>query len=1061
MNYLTIYRSSAGSGKTYTLVKEYLLLILKNDASYSYKNILAITFTNKATSEMKSRILLALKELSKSLVETDKYYDLKRELCVVLEVEDTTLSNRAERVLWHILHHYSDFAISTIDKFTFKIVKSFSYDLDLPLHFEIELDDEAIIELCLDALFKEAGTNPWLTKLLLEFLKSNTLVEKNWKIDQIMKEFAHKILDEDAHLFLNTEAEIGEQEFQAILKNIRDKKKEFADALLLPIQSLEQLLQQHQIQNDWFAYSTKSGLPAYLRKVKAKINSNIFTKFADFLLNTHARVGIDKGKWYSNTLDGSSKAKMDVVHDDINRYLQSIQEILEKHKHDAIICSLLDATLYPVVLLNEIKKFSHQIMNELHQVHISEFNKRISEIIMKEPVPYIYERIGEKYKHFLMDEFQDTSKLQWQNLLPLVEDSIANGKKNLVVGDGKQAIYRWRGGEVEQFMNLPHDPFKKQYVASAEEWDMHFQTLTLNQNYRSKREIIEFNNYFFEHLALSLSERWAPIYFEQKQQFKEDNTGGYIEIKYLVNEKKEAETEELEDASFIDYDYIVQIIRDCVADGYAWKDIAILARNNKTLQNISQVLIEENIPIVSSESLLLSSSPEILTMVSFLRWLNRKESSENQAKLLSNLYKNKLVQADQLLNLVNKPDEIELFIERQFGISESEWAHFSLYELVENLIFYLKFNAKESAFIQSFLDIIYAFQSKKQNSVYDFLDYWERKKHKLVVAVSEDSDAVQLLTIHKSKGLEFPVVIIPNINGKLNNLNHKKYFWEKPTEPYLQGLPFMLLPNTKDLKETRYGDLYRAEEEKNVLDHFNLLYVAFTRAADRLYAFSVVAKMELNAKDENTQLHHFYSPFLWNNAAWNAEQATWIQGQKIKITRKEEKISENTVPVYSYNAPWREKIQLNLENKKFKKSAGLDYGNKMHALLANIYSKEDIAGVVHRYFLKGILNTEEVKNIGLVLEEILSIPSIAPYYAPDIRVENEREILLETAEIVRPDRVVNTPEAWVIIDYKTGQKKEEHQKQLDFYAQILQEVEFKPAKKILIYIETKEVVEWG
>ena len=640
MNF-SVYKSSAGSGKTYTLVKEYLKIILMNPVDF--RTVLAVTFTNKAANEMKERVIFNLKALGSDNANTDSntIKHLLPELVEETGLDKEIIFNNARKSLSLILHNYSDFAISTIDSFVHKIVKTFAYDLKLSLNFEVELDAEKLLKQAIDTLISKIGVDKELTELLVNYTESKAEDEKNWHIENDLLALAKTLTDENSQHYTALIQDLNYGDFKELAKTISGFLKQFKKKIIDEAKTVIDLLSDSKIDSNFFYYG-KTGIGNYFKKLASEKNE-------DFIPNSRVTKTIDEDIWYSAKLIDSEKSKIDSVKNMLFDSYYRIQKICEQELGKYKLYKLLYKQIYPLAVLNEIEKNVSEIKEQNNIIHISEFNKRISQIVFTEPVPFIYERIGERYKHFLIDEFQDTSLLQWQNLIPLIENSLAEGHFNMIVGDGKQAIYRWRNGEVEQFAMLP-EIFRKENLPLFDEREntlkRNFQERFLQNNYRSKKEIIEFNNDFFKTISSALNDSFQNIYQGMEQTFDFSNTGGYVQLEFVptTEEKEEVDPMLLR---------LLNIVDEIKSSKRKMSDVALLCRTRNEAKACSLHLLENNIPVLSSESLLLSASEELNVIVSFLKQLLDNDDLLSMANILQYLINRKIIDAQSLTDAFN------------------------------------------------------------------------------------------------------------------------------------------------------------------------------------------------------------------------------------------------------------------------------------------------------------------------------------------------------------------------------------------------------------------------
>ena len=1037
-----VYKSSAGSGKTYTLVKEFLKITLSSPESSRYRGILAITFTNKAANEMKERVLHALQAIAENAHSEGTVSFLFQDLTTELELEENELRKRAKGVLQHILHHYSDFAISTIDKFTYKIVRIFAQDLKIPMNFEVELEGDFFLKRAIDTLISKVGTDKTVTKALLEFIESKADDEASTDIRNNLLKFSKNLLDEEGVKHIDYLLTVSVEQLFEVKNKLQKAINEF-DSELCNI-GKEVLIK---IKNDNLTASAfangERGIVKYFEYLANK-------RYENYEPTSTALKTIEQNKWYAGKASESEKAAIDGLILFITDSFYKVQSILQEKNSTINLYRLAYENIYPIIVLTEIEKVLNEFRLEKNVMHISEFNKRIAKIIANEPMPFIYERFGEKYANFMIDEFQDTSVLQWQNLLPLVDNSLAEGNFNMLVGDGKQAIYRWRGGEASQFSELPSlkksnddSLLRQEREASLKRW---YIEKKLTQNFRSKREVIEFNNFFFRSMvnANSTLESLTSIYGNLEQEFNPQNTGGYVRIE-AIDKDLEEENE--------NHRKILETIQQALDDGYALKDIAILCRTNKTASKIASFLLENNISVVSSESLLLESADVIRFAVSYLKYINNSEDKTVQLEIALFLLKNKYIEADIhefLSKLITANSFKNLCKEYGFVLEADYTTGLPLYELVERIFNHFNLYTTYDPYITFFLDFVFKYTVSTDNTIIGLLDEWEAKKHKLSIITPEGIHAVSIMTIHKSKGLEFPVVIVPFLNWEVKN--SKDNVWINSEDEILPKS--MLIRLKKEIEKTNFSHLYANENESSLLDTFNVLYVAFTRPRERLYVF---------AKETTKNISKYFLPFLQNHEGWNSSLSVFEYGTAVKqVTAKlQTSINEQATNITFSN--WRKKLKIALRANEYWDTETFDkekeYGNKLHAILAKIDSEKDIEREVNAALLSGNIVADECENFVAKIKSLLQLPEIKSLFEVGSRnTKNEAEIITLSGESYRPDKVIFDNNSVVVLDYKTGKSRESHLHQLIKYKTLLQEMGYAKVHGYILYTKEEKVV---
>lgn len=1028
-----VYKSSAGSGKTFTLVKEYLKLVFKNTDALYFKKVLAITFTNKASAEMKERILKYLRAFS------DRKLDKSTEgmmlvLCKELNLNQNEIFAKAEDVFKLMLHNYSEINISTIDKFNYKIIRTFAHDLQLPLNFELLLDSEILLSQAVNELINKAGEDEQLTRFLIEYAEYNIEENKSKNIEGDIQALASQLLKEDALKHLSALKDYTLDDFSEIKASIRKHQSEFENSIIIIAKKAWDLIISNGLTNKAF-FQGNSGIGKFFEK-----NANHdFT----FTLNSYQEKAFSEDKWYTKSGSSDSNA-IDGIKGMLTDYYLQLENIFSKSLNDYKLLSLIEKNFYPLALLNELAKIIENIKSENNLVHISELNKKISEAIVNEPAPFIYERIGEKYKHFLIDEFQDTSSMQFQNLLPLIDNALAEANFTMLVGDAKQSIYRWRGGDASQFVNLPMiaDAFSN---ISADLYQpslmRNFREEQLANNFRSKYEVIHFNNDFFEYAATQLHPEGQRSYEGLKQNAREDNKGGYVNIEFLdadnANELRELNSEKT-----------LETITNLLAEGYRKKDIAILNRGNKEGSLIARHLLKNNIPVISSDSLMLANSKEVCLLMSFISYLSYTNIKLYKAEIANYLWEIKKIDKNPILNNSSDFNNITKFV-RQFGfeINEKQLLENTPYQTTQILI--EVFQLHNNLFVNSFCDELWKFTNKQYSSFAEVMEWWNENKTKLSVTTPEGADAVRIMTIHKSKGLEFEVVILPNANYYTQTKG--SLMWAEIENEQLKGLSNVLVNNTKLLEETCLQEIHTEELFKTDLDNLNLLYVAYTRAVERLYIITS-EPTGTNKTSKSTV------DFLTHKNMYEAGKTIYEFGQKTKPIHKGEVIIESTfseLPLFN----WKQNITISTKYSKENYNSKIVAGNIFHEIISEINYESDVTFVIEKNADLKLLSPTERNFVESKVHEILLHENTKAFFSEEYKVITEKEILLDGAVILRPDRVLIKDNVAIVVDFKTGKPNNKHIDQIRSYKSALQKLDFKNVKAYLIYTDNFEVKE--
>ncbi|MBB4801142.1 ATP-dependent exoDNAse (exonuclease V) beta subunit [Flavobacterium nitrogenifigens] len=1037
----SIYDASAGSGKTYTLVKEYLKIILSSPKNDAYRNILAITFTNKAVHEMKSRIVGNLSEFAKD-EPSSKAYDLMEDIARDTGLSVIKIKTKSQQIIKHLIHNYAAFDISTIDKFTHKVIRAFAHDLNLPMTFEVTLDTENLLVEAVDAIIAQAGEDETLTKLLIDFTMEKTDDDKSWDVSREILDTGRLILNENnrneiLHFQDKTIGEFVEikTKMQSLCKELEKTNEELA------IKAID-LIDKNGIDSKSFSRGT---FPNHLESIKnGKFNpkNKTFHEFDDIAINKTAK---DRA----------------LIENIIPELLQILKEVYQNfEKRDFYKAFLKNIT--PLSLLNTVSNELAKIQSEQNVLSISEFNAIIHREIQNQPAPFIYERLGERYRNFFIDEFQDTSEMQWQNLIPLIDNSLSGlddlGNKGtlMIVGDPKQSIYRWRGGKAEQFIELSKDvnPFNNPDK----------QLKHLNTNYRSYSEVIEFNNAFFKLISAEFSnEDYKDLYENHSFQNTNSKKGGYVNISFLpiVEKTESADEDEVVEKSDLYVLATLNTIQEVIKQGFEYKDIVILTRKRDQGIAIANYLTEQGVPLLSSETLMIQNAAEVRFIVHLLRYLNNSANLESKANFLYYLASNKDLSMPVhdfiALGMSYKSEkEFENWL-LTFDVSFSfeDVRKKSLYEAVEIIISKFIFPSEGNAYVQFFLDIVLERDIRNQAGVADFLVFWDKNAEKFSIPSPEGNNAVRIMTIHKSKGLEFPVVIMPFADEDYNRKPKDKLWLD--TEEIDLGFPKALVDNSSAVES--FGEnasaVFNLKKQEELLDNINVLYVALTRAEEQLYVISQSLEARKDGEYPNN-MASFFIKFLINEGVYVEEKLNYEFGSKSRLS-KISKIVDlvKSIPVV--------KEVLNPKNIKIAQRESLmwgthqqeaiSYGNIVHEILAFVKDKSDIDLAVAKSLENGLITYDQVDKVMQTLKEIVNHPELTICFNGNDTVLNEQTIVQKEGRILKPDRVVflENKEA-LLLDYKTGAVNAKYQQQIQEYQDAIEDLGYKVLKKALVYI---------
>ncbi|MFV8338482.1 UvrD-helicase domain-containing protein [Flavobacterium sp. LB3P21] len=1049
----SIYDASAGSGKTYALVKEYLKIILvapKNDA---YRNILAITFTNKAVHEMKSRIVGSLSEFAKD-EPSEKAQDLMQDLVNGKRKENNPeewseepiglsiieIKTKSQQIIKHIIHNYAAFDISTIDKFTHKVIRAFAHDLNLPMTFEVTLDTENLLVEAVDAIIAQAGEDETLTKLLIDFTMEKTDDDKSWDISREILETGRLVLNENNRNEITHFQDKSIAEFVEIKTKLSEACKDLEKQTIVFAEEALTLIDKNGIDVKSFSRGTFPNHINSIQQGKFNPKNKMFHEFDDIAINKTAK---DRA----------------IIENLIPEFLQILTKVYTAFEKINFYKAFLK-NITPLSLLNTVSNELAKIQEEQNVLSISEFNAIIHREIQNQPAPFIYERLGERYRHFFIDEFQDTSEMQWQNLIPLIDNALSGqddfGVKGtlMIVGDPKQSIYRWRGGKAEQFIELSknQNPFNNP--------DKRLEHL--DKNYRSYSQIIEFNNEFFKLISNEFEHLdYKDLYENHSHQKTNDKTGGYVNISFIP----EIETSEDDDETLGKTDLYVlatlNTIQKTLKQGFQYKDIVILTRKRSQGIAIANYLTEQRIPLLSSETLMIQNATEVRLIIHLLKYLKNSSDLESKANFLQYLAQNsqdKLPIHDfiaQGMALFQETDFELWLMSFDVSLSFQNIRKKSLYEAVETII--AKFlNPKVSnAYVQYFLDIVLERDIRNQAGISDFLNFWDKNAEKFSIPSPEGTNAVRIMTIHKSKGLEFPVVIFPFAEEDYTRKPKDKLWLNAEEQDF--GLPKVLIDNSSAVEGfgEEAAEVYNQKKQEELLDNINVLYVALTRAEEQLY---VISNMNLSSKGElpKNNMCSFFINYLDNKVGFDENQLEYEFGNSMKLSEGKEHVdTSKTIPLVTeilnpknIKIAQREALMWGTHQQE-----AIEYGNVIHEILSFVKTKNDVDLAITKSIENGLITFGQKETVFNTIQEIVNHSELEICFAEGNDVLNEQTIIQKEGTTIKPDRMVLTKNKEVLLlDYKTGTHNVKYQQQLENYQTAIELMGYKVIKKALIYI---------
>ncbi|HSP41106.1 MAG TPA: 3'-5' exonuclease, partial [Gillisia sp.] len=799
------------------------------------------------------------------------------------------------------------------------------------------------------------------------------------------------------------------------------------------------------IAEDFFVIVNKEGLEkmdfsggycySYFQKLQQKDYTLTF--------NTAWQNNISEKKLYSGKCLPHKKSILDNHHNTIAELFNRSKDVYFRRGY----LKQLVAMITPISLLSEVASEIDKIKKDRALVLISDFNPTIAAQVQDQPAPFIYERLGERYRNYFIDEFQDTSEMQWTNMIPLIDHALSGGMQNnesaalTLVGDAKQSIYRFRGGKAEQFIGLydSENPFTIQKKVS-----------NLPYNYRSATNIVNFNNGFFKYLSSGFSNATYGELFNTSNQTAKKEESGYVNLRFI--EAKNAEEENI-----LHPEKIYDIIENLREKNTRLSDICILTRTRKQSITVARFLNEKGISIISSESLLVANSMEVNFVNAVLEFAVNNEDKNLKWVILNFLAEHLQIEDRHKIIAQNIEKDSHNFLswigkfDIDFNISLV--TRLPLYEAAEYIIRSFFLVERSNAYLQFYLDFIYEKTIKKPVSIPLFLELWELQKEKLSIIAPKSDNAVQIMTIHKSKGLEFPVVIYPFANTKIRDVS-KEFIW-LPLPPDLNEIPFgyfkasSKMLNWGEPEAAAYNELLHQSE----FDAINILYVAFTRASKQLYILSCAEfqKGEPNAEKVSGLL----IKYLQSINKWDGSFEYEFGTNEIIEEKKAERLNFETPKTYYSTPVLNERVQLVTRDGELWGTAqeeALLKGTLVHNILSETDTIEDLPKALEKYRKKENISESKVKELTELISGVIHHPGLRDYFSPGANVLREKDIVSPNGEILRPDRLNFSGNKVAIIDYKTGKLMPGHRDQMEGYESVLNQMGFEVEKKILIYI---------
>ena len=1030
-----IYKSSAGSGKTHQLTLEYLKLALRDETAF--KNILGVTFTNKATSEMKSRIVNVLEALS-----LGNDHAMKVDLMSALHLSASDLKKRSSEVLSSIIHQYGRFSIVTIDSFFYQVIRSFAQEMSLQGSFNVDLNQGQVIKKVVDQLLLGIGDSEQkeLKNWLVEFAESKVEEGNRWDFRADIEKLGGQILTDNFKRHAEVILKLSDD--PTYFPKVKWGLYNFTKAHLIKCQKLAELGIKCIEEIGGLSYfKGKRGGPAglFYKIANQEFEVSATRKSAMGSLTAW----LTKEHQTSGDLTSFLEEKLWPIYDELVEYMVS---------NERLYFSVLEARryLYAFGILSKINKELVKFREENDMVLIADLPDFLNKIINDSDTPYIYEKVGERYAHYLIDEFQDTSGFQWENFKPLVKNGIDQGYFSMVVGDIKQSIYRWRGGN----WRLLKDFVKADIGVEVS------QDHQLDANWRSGKNIVEFNNKLFATMPVVARHYFADL-LRTHETFVENALGAYdgVAQKVMLTDEESYvnityfEADDKNTWSEVALKKTIAVVEELQFKGYQLRDIAILVRTKDEGKFIADGFMEYssseasiktlNYDIVSSEALYLSSSEVVNLIISLIRWINQDQDKMALWEWFTSYWSIKNVRPKQ--EAFEQIDKWQSHLPAKFLHDLPHFKTLGLYELIESLIELLALNdhSDQYTYLQGLQDAVLDFAKNMKGDLPSFLIWWEEEGQNRAIKITDENDAIKVLTIHKAKGLEYPVVILPFLNWPFEKKGKEEIIWVdgSPLNGVVQ-MPLIPIKYSKNLLKTYWSDVYVAEHVNGFIDNMNVLYVALTRPTHALYVFA-----EQKSKNDLKDMGSFVKNILLTSTDIGRNHQNFTFGilpDPIKKAKTQVEFSLTGYP----SSSWRERVLLQARGISMIEEGSLEVQQKgidIHDALSRLYKVGDE------------LRIDDL-DLRRVLELIIYHKDVVDFFEQTDEVIIEHPMLLPGGEVRRIDRLVKKSNHWHIIDFKTGKPRNKDRSQVNEYIEILSRMGFKELKGYLIYLDPVNLV---
>lgn len=1081
---LTVYKASAGSGKTFTLASEYITLVVKNPQDY--RSILAVTFTNKATQEMKTRILSQLYGIAHSLPDSEAYYEQVR---MKTGFSEQTIRENAAKALSLLTHHYNEFRVQTIDAFFQSVLRNLARELNLTANLCVDLNDEQVEAQAVDELINSLEEGEEVLNWIRDYIDKNIEDDKGWNVISQIKDFGKNIF-KDFYKDRKTELDnrfSDESFFNDFITDLRERRTRILNRLNEHAKQMYKKIRDANLDNPNLFNRGANGLLSHIIKLTKGTPSNDPTP-------QYVQSCIDSAdKWPASKCPAKERAAIiELASASLCSDLKILNDYRINDWKEYQSCNLTLKHLSQLRLLHAISEAVDEINKDTNRFMLSNTQSLLSTLMKDSDTPFVFEKMGAYLKHIMIDEFQDTSTIQWNNFRKLLDNCMAQvDSHNLIVGDVKQSIYRWRQGDWKLLNNIEHEFTKEQIKIEP-----------LDTNYRSEENIIRFNNAFFKQAVLQTvneleseeiqgATELVEAYKEIEQKPRKDNGKGCVRIKLFRYDSKNAS-----DYKQKILNELIENIRQLLDQGYKQKDIAILARSKTVIPDIVDSFqnIDTNVSLVSDEAFRLDASLAVNVIIEALRLLTHPHDKLTESKLVK-LYQQQVIKTGKDINdlfVGENSTELKSFLPSGYIDKFESLSRLSLIDLVDEIysLFSLDSLEGQSAYVCTFYDTLNEYLCDHPADIDDFIEEWEDTLSNNTIQ-SDEVDGIRLITIHKSKGLEYDNVLIPFCDWELEKTNGITIWCsgDDKEKPYGE-LPLIPVDYSSKMLGTVFEDDYKEEHLQNTVDNMNLLYVAFTRAGKNLFITGKKYKERTSGKSERSHIIQYIIEELakelpgaiiddaGENGPISFELGTLSiceeRVEKGKATENPFELSPKTHKLKIETFPHPVSFRQSNKSHDFIKGEDIDpsdakryikVGNVLHQLFSTILTEADIEPRLKELEQAGIIYNDDITSRELQdkISCALSNEKVKNWFSPRWKLFNECTILdydKETGDVYehRPDRVMTDGKEMIVVDFKFGKPRDEYHEQVQRYMRLLMRMGYKQVSGYIWYVLRNEIV---